>query len=185
MQLTSTIVAAGCGATQSRAAQWVSPLQAACDRFGINAPLDMASFLATVGVESGRLVYTKEIWGPTSAQLGYEGRTDLGNTQPGDGKLFMGRGLIQITGRRNYLLCGIGLELDLIAHPELLEQPADAAFSAAWYWFNRKLSSIAEAGNFLATQRAVNLGNPNSKSMPLDYSQRLALYAAAKTALGL
>jgi putative chitinase len=185
MQLTSTIVAAGCGSTQSRAAQWIAPLQAACDRFEISAPLDVAAFLATVGVESGRLVYTKEIWGPTSAQLGYEGRADLGNTQPGDGKLFMGRGLIQITGRRNYLLCGIGLELDLIAHPELLEQPADAALSAGWYWFNRKLSSLAEAGNFLAVSRAVNLGNPNSKAMPLEYSQRLALYGAAKKALSL
>ncbi|NPT59125.1 glycoside hydrolase family 19 protein [Paraburkholderia elongata] len=183
MNLDSSIVAAACGATVLRSSQWVSPLQAACDKYEINTPLRAAAFLAEVGVESGRLVYTKEIWGPTEAQQGYEGRADLGNTQPGDGKLFMGRGLIQITGRRNYLLCGIGLELDLIAHPELLEQPADAALSAAWYWSNRNLNALADTGNFLAVSRAINLGSPNSKAMPNGYSQRLALYGAAKKVL--
>jgi putative chitinase len=183
MRLNSTIVAAGCGSTQLRAAQWVAPLQAACDRFGINEPLDVAAFLATVGVESGRLVFTREIWGPTLAQHHYEGRSDLGNTQPGDGERFMGRGLIQITGRRNYLLCGVGLDLDLIAHPELLEQPNDAALSAGWFWHNNKLSALA--GDFLAVSRAVNLGNRHSKAMPNGYSERLALYGAAKKALGI
>lgn len=181
MQLNAQIVAAGCGATLLRAAQWVAPLQAACDKYGITAPLDVAAFLATLGVESGRLVYVKEIWGPTLAQQRYEGRVDLGNTQPGDGKRFMGRGLIQITGRRNYLLCGTGLDLDLIAHPELLEQPNDAALSAGWFWHNNKLSALA--GDFLAVSRTVNLGNPHAKAMPNGYSERLALYGAAKKAL--
>jgi hypothetical protein len=66
MQLNAAIVAAGCGATVLRAAQWTAPLQAACDKYSITAPLDLAAFLATVGVESGRLVYVKEIWGPRS-----------------------------------------------------------------------------------------------------------------------
>lgn len=183
MQLNAAIVAAGCGATVLRAAQWTAPLQGACDKYSITVPLDLAAFLATLGVESGRLVYVKEIWGPTLAQQRYEGRVDLGNTQPGDGKRFMGRGLIQITGRRNYLLCGAGLDLDLIAHPELLEQPDDAALSAGWFWHNNKLSALA--GDFLAASRAVNLGNPHSKAMPNGYSERLALYGAAKKALGI
>lgn len=183
MNLTPQIVAASCGSTILRAASWVQPLQAACDKYAITAPLDVAAFLATVGVESGRLVYVKEIWGPTPPQLRYEGRADLGNTQPGDGKRFMGRGLIQITGRRNYLLCGTGLDLDLIAHPELLEQPNDAALSAGWFWHNNKLSALA--GDFLAVSRAVNLGNPYAKAIPNGYSERLALYGAAKKALGI
>lgn len=53
MNLTAAIVAAGCGAAPARAAQWVGPIQAACDRYRIAAPLDVAAFLATVGVESG------------------------------------------------------------------------------------------------------------------------------------
>jgi putative chitinase len=189
MQLNSNIVAAGCGSTQLRAAQWVAPLQSACDRFGIDSPLSLAAFLATVGVESGRLVYSREIWGPTPAQQQYEPpskkASGLGNTEPGDGRRFCGRGLIQITGRRNYQLCGLGIGLDLIAHPELLEQPADAALSAGWYWASRKLGELAEAGNFLGVSRAVNLGSATSTATPNGYSERLALYGAAKKSLGL
>lgn len=189
MSLTTSIIAAGCGATQLRAAQWVLPIQAACDKYQIVEPLDIAAFLATVGVESARLVYTREIWGPTLVQQAYEPpstkASELGNTKAGDGRLFCGRGLIQITGRRNYTLAAIGLDLDLLNHPELLEQNANAALSAGWYWFNRKLSVLALAGDFLVVSRAVNLGSATSKAMPNGYAERLALYGAAKKSLGL
>lgn len=189
MNLDSSIVSAACGATQLRAAQWIAPLQAACDKFEINTPLRMAAFLAEVGVESGRLVYVRELWGPTAEQGGYEPPSAkahaLGNTDPGDGHRFLGRGLIQITGKANYAICGLALNLDLVNHPELLEQPDNAALSAAWYWSNRNLNALADAGNFLAVSRAINLGNPNSKAMPNGYSQRLALYGAAKKSLGI
>ncbi|NYH21370.1 glycoside hydrolase family 19 protein [Paraburkholderia bryophila] len=189
MNLTSTIIAAGCGATQLRAAQWLQPIQAACDKYRIVEPLDVAAFLATTGVESARLVYTREIWGPTLAQQAYEPpstkASELGNTQPGDGRLFCGRGLIQITGRRNYTLAAVSLDLDLLNHPELLEQAGNAAMSAGWYWFNRKLSALGVDGNFLGVSRAVNLGNATSKAMPNGYTERLALYGAAKKALGI
>lgn len=189
MNLTEDIIAAGCGTSSARASQWVQPIQAACDHYQIVEPLDVAAFLATIGVESVYLGYTKEIWGPTPAQRAYEPpstkATELGNTQPGDGHLFCGRGLIQITGRRNYTLAAIGLDLDLLNHPELLEQPANAAMSAAWYWFNRKLSALALAGNFLGVSRAVNIGNANSKAMPNGWAGRAELYAAGKKALGI
>jgi putative chitinase len=189
MTLTTSIVAAGCGATQLRAAQWVQPIQAACDRYHIAEPLDVAAFLATIGVESVYLGYTREIWGPTPAQSAYEPPSkkagELGNTQAGDGRLFCGRGLIQITGRRNYTLAAVGLDLDLLNHPELLEQQGNAAMSAAWYWFNRKLSTLALAGNFLGVSRAVNLGSATSKAMPNGWVDRAALYGAAKKSLGI
>lgn len=189
MNLTAPIVAAGCGSTVMRASQWVQPLQAACDKYAISSPLSVAAFLATIGVESARLVFTKEIWGPTQAQTAYEPPSkkaaELGNTQPGDGLRFCGRGLVQITGRRNYTLAAIGLDLDLLNHPELLEQPTDAAMSAAWYWFNRKLNTLADAGDFLGVSRTVNIGSAASKATPNGYSERLALYGAAKKALGI
>lgn len=189
MELTAPIVAAGCGATVLRSAQWVAPLQGACDKYEINTPLRLAAFMATVGVESGRLLWTAELWGPTLAQQEYDPPSakakGLGNTDAGDGFKYRGRGLIQVTGKANYAICGLALNLPLIDHPELLQQPDNAALSAAWFWHNSNLNQWADAGNFLAVSRAVNLGNPNSKAMPLEYSQRLALFGAGKKALGI
>lgn len=182
MNLTASIVAAGTGAAPSRAALFAPFIQAACDHYQIAEPLDVAAFLAQTGHESQRLLFTKELWGPTVAQRAYEPPSqkaaELGNTQPGDGARFCGRGLIQITGRRNYTLSGVGLDLDLLNHPELLEQPANAAMSAGWFWWNNKLSAIANAGDFITLTRRIN-GGTNG------LADRQALYSAAKKALGI
>ena len=125
----------------AKAQKWTDLLNSAMMKWDIVSLRDQMWFLAQVGHESGRLTYVKEIWGPTAAQLGYEGRRDLGNTKPGDGKKFMGRGLIQITGRANYKLCGDALNLPLLAQPELLEQPANAADAAGWFWHANDLAA--------------------------------------------
>lgn len=160
----------------ARADVFVLPLIAAMEAYAIDTPARTAAFLAQVGHESGQLRHLREIWGPTPAQRRYEGRADLGNTEPGDGKRFMGRGLIQITGRKNYLLCGFALELDLVAQPELLEQPVAAAASAAWYWHNRNLNRYADADDFVGLTRAIN-GGTNG------IADRRALWSRAKAAL--
>lgn len=189
MNLTPQIVSAGCGAPVARATTWLAPIQAACDKYEIDTPLRIAAFLAQIGVESGRLVFTSELWGPTLAQQEYDPPSakakGLGNTDAGDGFKYRGRGLIQITGKANYAICGLALNLPLVDHPELLQQPDNAALSAAWFWHNANLNQWADAGNFLAASRAINLGNPNSKAMPNGYTQRLQLYGDAKAALGL
>lgn len=81
------------------------------------------------GPESSSLHMTprREIWGPTTAQKGYEGRKDLGNTIPGDGKKFMGRGYVQITGRANYQKASNLVGKDLVANPDLAMEPDIAA----------------------------------------------------------
>ncbi len=160
-----------------RAGLYAAPLSAAMARFAITTPQRAAAFLAQVGHESGQLRYAKEIWGPTPAQARYEGRADLGNTQSGDGKRFMGRGLIQITGRANYISCGAGLGLDLVSHPELLEQPEGACLSAGWFWSTRHLNDLADAGMFTAITRRIN-GGENG------LVDRQMLWARAKSILG-
>lgn len=189
MQLTAPIIAAGCGCPLPRATSWLPSLQAACDCYAINTPLRIAAFLATIGVESGRLVYTSEIWGPTLAQQEYEPPSakakGLGNTESGDGLKFRGRGLIQVTGKANYAICGLALNLPLIERPELLQQPDNAALSAAWFIDNSNLNPLADAGNFLGYSRAVNIGSATSKAMPNSWTQRLQLYGDAKHALGI
>ncbi|MCG5072299.1 glycoside hydrolase family 19 protein [Paraburkholderia tagetis] len=181
MNLTPEIVAAGTGATLARATMFAPFMQAACETYHILDPRDIAAFLAQTGHESGHLVFTKEIWGPTAAQRQYEPPSQkakgLGNTQPGDGERFCGRGLIQITGRRNYTLASIGLELDLLNHPELLEDPEHAAMSAGWFWWNNKLSALALAGQFTTLTERVN-------GALSGLADRQALYAMAKKALG-
>ena len=70
-----------------------------------------------------------ELWGPTPAQAGYEGREDLGNTEDGDGERFKGRGLIQITGRSNYQAAQDALGVDYVEDPTLMQSPAEASRS--------------------------------------------------------
>ena len=59
--------------------------------YAIDSPKRQAAFIAQIGHESGRLIYVRELWGPTPAQERYEGRADLGNTEKGDGFKFRGR----------------------------------------------------------------------------------------------
>ena len=63
-------------------------LNTAMNRYQIVGTQRVAAFIAQIGHESGQLKYMREIWGPTAAQARYEGRADLGNTQPGDGPSF-------------------------------------------------------------------------------------------------
>lgn len=99
----------------------------AWEQYGDGDPRKLAYILATAHHETGAFKYVREIWGPTAAQTKYEGRRDLGNTLAGDGKKFMGRGFVQLTGRRNYADWSKRTGLDLLKEPDLVTQPAVAA----------------------------------------------------------
>jgi putative chitinase len=88
----------------------------------------------------------------------YEGRADLGNTQPGDGPRFRGRGLIQLTGRANYAAAGLALGVDLLSAPEVAAQPAMAVRTACWFWQTHGLNPLADADNVEAITRRINGG---------------------------
>jgi putative chitinase len=137
---------------------FVPVLNTAMQRYQIVGRKRVAAFIAQLGHESGQLRYVREIWGPTPAQAKYEGRANLGNTQPGDGSKYRGRGLIQITGRANYAACGEALGLDLIIQPELLELPQYAAMSAAWFWKQNGLNDLADRDQFNTITRRINGG---------------------------
>ncbi|MDR7109179.1 glycoside hydrolase family 19 protein [Pseudomonas frederiksbergensis] len=142
----------------AKAGVFAPVLNTAMQRFQIVGAKRVAAFIAQIGHESGQLVYVREIWGPTAAQKGYEGRADLGNTVVGDGFKYRGRGLIQVTGRANYAACGEALGLDLIAQPELLEMPEHAAMSAAWFWKQNGLNDLADRDQFNSITRRINGG---------------------------
>ena len=156
---------------------FVPVLNTAMVRYHIIGPKRVAAFIAQIGHESGQLKYVKEIWGPTSAQARYEGRKDLGNTVAGDGPKYRGRGLIQITGRANYIMCGEALALDLINHPELLEKPHHACMSAAWFWATRGLNTLADAGQFDRITRRINGGQNGAADRQTLYARALKVLA--------
>lgn len=142
--------------------------------FGITTPLRIAHFLAQCAAETGGFRYLKEIWGPTDAQKGYEGRTDLGNTIAGDGFKFRGRGCFQITGRDNYERYGKRIGQDLACSPDLASDPATALHIACLYWADHKLNDYADADNILGTSNGINRGNPASIKEPNGYADRKA-----------
>ena len=106
--------------------------------YKIDSAKQVAAFIAQIGHESGQLKYSEEI----ASGKAYEGRKDLGNTQQGDGVRFKGRGLIQITGRFNYIQLSKDLGEDFIKNPELLSTPKYAVQSACWFWNKNKLNDL-------------------------------------------
>jgi len=120
--------------------------------------LRLANFLGQACHETEGFRYLREIWGPTPAQKGYEGRKDLGNTVPGDGMRYMGRGIFQITGRANYGSMGQRLGVDLEGQPALAETPDIAVRTACEYWKSRALSGLADTGQEDTITRRINGG---------------------------
>ncbi|HEY1607423.1 MAG TPA: peptidoglycan-binding protein [Allosphingosinicella sp.] len=144
------------------------------ERFCIDTLLRVAHFLAQVAHESDGFCTTEEY----ASGRAYEGRKDLGNTQPGDGVRFKGRGLIQLTGRHNYDVYGTLIGVDLIDDPTQAADPATSLLLACEYW-NRTaggLSRFADQDDIVRITRAIN-GGLNG----LD--DRRAYLAKAKQAL--
>lgn len=140
--------------------------------YNITTTLRQCMFLAQIGHESGQLRYCEEI----ASGRAYEGRKDLGNTQPGDGVRFKGRGLIQITGRYNYEKYGKEMKTDLVGHPQLLCDPDFATRSAFIFWRDKNLNSLADKEDIEKVTRIIN-GGLNG------LADRIELYNNAKAVL--
>ncbi|MFA5170438.1 MAG: glycoside hydrolase family 19 protein [Sulfuriferula sp.] len=143
----------------ANAAKYLTPLNDAMHDCGIDLTANReAMFLGQVAHESGELRYSAEIWGPTDAQEKYEHRLDLGNINPGDGKKFKGRGLIQITGRANYSKVSDVFKVNFLTHPELMEQPDYAAKTAAWFWQTHGCNELADKMAYALITKKINGG---------------------------
>jgi len=123
----------------------------------INSRLRCAHFLAQIGHESGGFRYTEEI----ASGEAYEGRADLGNTEPGDGPRFKGRGLIQLTGRANYRRYGAAIGVDVVssdARDTLATDPLRAIHVACWFWVDHGLNRLADQDDLEGITRSINGG---------------------------
>jgi putative chitinase len=152
---------------------WAQVLELAIEEAEANTVPRAAAFLAQLAWESGECRWLEEK-APGDA---YEGRRDLGNTQQGDGRKYKGRGLIQLTGRRNYRAAGEALGIELEVHPEEAAKPSIAALVAAWYWRTRGCNELADGYRFTAITKAINGGYTHLK-------HRQRYYLTALEALG-
>jgi len=143
------------------------------DEYSINTKDREIFFIANILVESGRFFYTKEL----ASGKAYEGRKDLGNTTPGDGVKYKGRGLIQITGKSNYIQLSKDFNIDLVNNPALLEQPDLATRSACWFWNSKKLNRITDAGNFTLVCKRINGGTNGLKDRQFYHDELEKLVA--------
>jgi predicted chitinase len=150
----STLCAAMRGLSVVTAGRYLLPMEAAMRERGITSRLRVAMWLAQVGHESASLVYLEEI----ASGAAYEGRRDLGNTQPGDGMRFKGRGPIQITGRNNYTAAAAALNLPLVSNPSLAADPRFAFRVSAWWWGAHGINGFADNGDLLGATRRINGG---------------------------
>jgi putative chitinase len=165
-----------------RAHQWIEGVNAMLDAAQASTILRAAHMLAQVLHETAGLRVTTEnlnysaerlqaVWPSRftpelAARLAnqpalianhvYGGR--LGNTQPGDGWRFRGRGCIQLTGRHNYGQYEGATGAPVTLDPEPVAFTPHAALAAAWYWVSRGINSRADADDLEAVTRAVNGG---------------------------
>ena len=130
------------------AAQWFA------DYGLLDRPLRLAHFAAQLCHESGSFRYMEEI----ASGAAYEGRSDLGNVQPGDGVRYKGRGPIQITGRANYRYFGRKIGIDLERHPQLAAFPSIGLHLALEYWRDRNLNTLADADDIVGITKKINGG---------------------------
>jgi putative chitinase len=177
-----SLIAAGIAPTQART--FAEPLAAACARFAIHPPARIAAFLGQCSLESSSFTRLEENLFYTTpervravfpsrvksladaarltrnpqalANTVYAGRLGNGDTASGDGWRYRGRGLIQLTGKDNYVSAAAGLALPLVTHPDMAALPAAACMTAAWFWHSNKLNLLADSAQWDAITRAVN-----------------------------
>jgi putative chitinase len=182
--------------------KWLGPLEETFAKYDISTPARQACFIGQCAHESGNfktlqenLNYsaeglmktwpsrfaTKEIADQYARQPAkiagkvYNGR--LGNTSEEEASMYLGRGLIQLTGRENYANCGTALGVDFIGNPNLLIEPKYAALSAGWFWNKKGLNSLADTADIETMTKRINGGL-------IGLEDRKAKIAKALAALG-
>lgn len=165
--------------------KWLKPLNDTFAKYGIDTPKRQAAFIGQCQHESNNFKTLEEnlhysanglmaVWPsrfPNStvdeqyannpekiANKVYGGRADLGNTEDGDGWRFHGRGVIQLTGRSNYQVCGDALGQPFTSEPGLLLEPEWACMSAGWFWNKKGLNSIADDESWETMTKRINGG---------------------------
>lgn len=140
--------------------------------YGVNTYLRICHFLAQAAHESDSFKTLEEY----ASGAAYEGRKDLGNVKPGDGKRYKGRGIFQLTGRANYRVMSDKLDKPLEDNPDLAKTPEISVLTALEYWKSRGLNKFADADDVKTITKRIN-GGYNG------FEDRKAYLARAKTVI--
>lgn len=144
--------------TSENRERYAEPLLEATLKWRINTPLRLSHWLAQLGHESGELKYSEEI----ASGRAYEGRRNLGNTQPGDGVRFKGRGPLQITGRYNYTRFSRVMGMpEILSNPKIVAELPFSVEAAGWFWAygtSVNLNSLADKDNVTLITKLINGG---------------------------
>jgi putative chitinase len=132
-------------------------LRSTLESYDITTPLRISHFLGQTCEESDGFCTTEEY----GSGAHYERRPDLGNTEPGDGPKYKGRGLLQLTGRANYRKYGKVLGLDLENKPALAAQPAVSLKIACEYWKLNNINAACDRDDIVAVSEKINGRPPN------------------------
>ena len=166
-----TLLACMPGLRRDIASGYLPFMETAMREFQITTAPRSWMWLAQVGHESASLRYMEEI----ASGSAYEGRLDLGNTSPGDGRRFKGRGPIQLTGRANYTRAGQALKLPLVAEPHLAARPQHAFRVSAWWWWQAGLNPISDRLDVIGATRRINGGTNGLRDRQERYARVRAL----------
>jgi len=142
-------------------------------RYDITTRLRLCHFLAQAAHESDGFRTLTEYGGPAYFKR-YDGRRDLGNTMPGDGARYHGRGIFQLTGRFNYRRFGALLGIDLEAEPDRAMEPAISLSIAFAYWREREINVATDSDDVARVTKLINGGRTG-------LADRTQLLAVAKT----
>ena len=156
----------GCG--NVRVAEPNALLIAAMKQYGIITPIQRAHFLAQLAHETANFYYKEEI----ASGDAYEGRKSLGNTQPGDGRKFKGRGYIQLTGRANYTNYNSAVTDNVIENPRIVatDYYADVA---GWFWKRNKINDLAiDDTEDSVLKVSVRINGKNKNGLPNGWADR-------------
>ena len=182
--------------------KWLDPINQALKKYALDSNRRIAAFIGQCQHESGNFKFVKEnlnysaeslmkTWPSRFPDLDtanqyahnqekiankvYAGR--MGNTEDGDGFKYIGRGVIQITGKDNYKNCGEALGLDLLDNPDLISEPTGAVLSAGWFWNKHGLNGFADRNDCRGATVRINGGTIGLEEREEIYKEALELFS--------
>lgn len=189
--------------TPELADKWVNALNETCQEFAIDSPYRIAGFLSNVAHESGGFKFVSEnlnysaaslmrVWSsrfPTVeiaqryamqpekiANRAYADRMGNGDEASGDGWKYRGRGLIQLTGKNNYVAYSLACDNEALQKPDIVAEPKYAAESAGWFWSVNRLNQLADNQDIVGMAKRINGGINGLDDRQMKYSQVMSYF---------